>query len=130
MMLDYDLATPREKTRADVALLVLRVMPGILFLLAGITKISSGVGGFVAANVAKAPLPEGLAKAYLYCVPWAEVIVGICLIVGLATRRITFIAFLMVLSFSIAVTKFNPRGAGAPNLMMMAVLICRMLLRH
>ena len=124
MILDYDLSTPKQKTMADLGLLLLRLPLGAYFLVAGVNKTLSGVGAFVNGNIEKAPLPHGLASAYLHCLPFAEMLVGIGIILGFATRWVTLIGLLMVVSFIIAVTKL--KGGGAPfdtNVLILGMLI-------
>ena len=98
----------------DLALLLLRLPIGALFVFAGQMKIFTiGVGKFVAGSMEHVPsyLPPAVGKAYLYCVPWAELIVGICLLLGLMTRAIGLITALMLLSFMMAVTGWkDPQG--------------------
>src|SRR5678810_902670 len=104
MLINYERATPSQKTGVDLGLLLARIPLGILFLLAGINKFRGGIEEFVKGNIDKAPLPHGLASAYLHVVPFAEIIVGACLIIGLLTGIFALIGFLMILSFTIAVT--------------------------
>lgn len=104
MLINYDHLTPRNKTVADVGLLLARIPIGILFFLAGINKIRGGVGVFVKEHIHQGPLPQGLTSAYLHALPFFEVIVGACLILGLFTGIIALIAFFMLLSFTIAAT--------------------------
>jgi putative oxidoreductase len=85
----------------------------VLFAFAGVMKFKMGVGTFVSTFAEKVPsfLPTAIGKAYLYAVPATEFIVGVCLIVGLATRAIGLIASLMLISFMIAVTGIrHPQG--------------------
>ena len=93
----------------DVALLLNRIALGALFLLAGYRKIFPGdkgiieaVSGFANSQVDKAPLPEFLARAYLFTLPFMEVLAGLLLIVGLLTRVWAVIIALMLLSFMMA----------------------------
>jgi uncharacterized membrane protein YphA (DoxX/SURF4 family) len=97
----------------DIAMLLLRLPLGVLFAFAGIMKFKGGVGNFVTQASGAIPsfLPTALGKAYLHAVPFAETLVGVCLIVGLATRAIGLIASLMLISFMIAVTGIrHPQG--------------------
>ena len=99
---------------ADLGLLLLRLPIGVLFVFGGHMKVFKiGVGNFVAGSMEYVPsyLPPAVGKAYLYCVPWAELIVGICLLLGLMTRAIGLITALMLLSFMMAVTGWkDPQG--------------------
>jgi uncharacterized membrane protein YphA (DoxX/SURF4 family) len=118
-----------------LALLVLRLAIGICFLVLGWGKVSgeihSGFGTFANQASASIPswMPHGLGRAYLYCVPWAEVLVGACLIAGFMTRGIGLIATLMLVSFSIAVTGLsNPPMPLHSNVLLIAIAIALMLL--
>lgn len=93
----------------NVALLLCRLSLGFLFFFAGLRKmmpfdsIGSNLSGFVNnAVVPNAPLPEILAKAYGYALPFVELIAGIFLILGLFTRTSATLIGLMLLSFIIA----------------------------
>ena len=54
-------------------------------------------------------------KAYLYAVPWAELLVGILLLVGFVTRFTALITALMLLSFMMAVTGWKDPQGGPFN---------------
>jgi uncharacterized membrane protein YphA (DoxX/SURF4 family) len=103
-----------SRPTTDLGLLLLRLPIGVLFVFAGHMKIfTMGVGNFVAEGMKVVPpyLPPTVGKAYLYCVPWAELIVGICLLLGLMTRAIGLITALMLLSFMMAATGWkDPHG--------------------
>ena len=95
----------------NLGLLLLRVPFGVYLAIAGINKVRGGVGGFVSHGVESIPpfLPEAIGRAYLYAVPWAELLLGIMLVLGVFTRMAGFLAALMVFSFTVAVT-----GIGDP----------------
>ena len=85
-------------TTDDIGKLVLRLTLGILMLLHGIAKISSGVGPILG-MVAKAGLPE----AFGYLVYVGEVLAPILLIVGLWTRPAALVvAVNMVVAVALA----------------------------
>jgi uncharacterized membrane protein YphA (DoxX/SURF4 family) len=118
MVLDYHRATPAQSLAADIGLLLLRLPIGVLFVFAGHMKVFKfGVGNFVAGSLKHIPgyLPQWAGKAYLYAVPWAELLVGICLLLGLATRLIGLITALMLLSFMMAVTGWKDPQGGPFN---------------
>ena len=75
---------------------------------------SMGVSTFVNKTSGAIPsyLPHNIGMAYLHAVPFAEMIVGICLILGLLTRLIGVITALMLLSFMMAVTGFKDPSGG------------------
>jgi uncharacterized membrane protein YphA (DoxX/SURF4 family) len=127
-----DFSTPGQRTTLDLGLLFLRIPLGVMFLNAGVTKVRGGVGNFVNMVMTKPPSfpPPEVARPYLYALPWAEIVVGVCLLLGLFTRFTGLLATLMLLSFMIAVTGF--RGdAGAPfhnNVLLLSIAMCVLLL--
>ena len=104
-----------RQTLVDVGLLLLRVSIGLYLLLAGIGKVrgefNNGFGSFYRGNFSKmqpAWLPDAFAAPYGYALPWAEVIVGALLILGLFGSIAAAITGLMILSFTIALAfQFN-----------------------
>jgi len=118
-----------------LALLVLRLAIGAFFLVLGWSKVSgeihSGMGTFAntASGAIPSWMPHGLGRAYLYCLPWAEVLVGACLIAGFMTRGVGLIATLMLISFSIAVTGMGETNKPfGTNLLLAAIAMAIMLL--
>lgn len=101
---------PSENNLISAALLLNRISLGVLFVLAGVRKlIPAGdasmidkMNGFASYVASQAPLPEALGKAYGYALPWAELIVGITLVIGLFTRVSATLIGLMLVSFIIA----------------------------
>jgi uncharacterized membrane protein YphA (DoxX/SURF4 family) len=122
----------RGSGKVNVALLLLRAPIGIFFALAGATKVAGGVGGFVEKASGTIPpyLPETIGKAYLYAVPWAEIIVGACFVLGVFTRFTGLIASLMLISFTIAATGWRAQGGGPfhTNLILLSITIAIALL--
>ncbi len=93
------------KTLRDLALLANRLSLGLFFLLAGWQKVTNGVGAFyekVFLPLKPAWLPDWFAVPYGHAVPFAEVGVGVLLILGLLGRWAAGIAALMLLSFTVA----------------------------
>jgi thiosulfate dehydrogenase [quinone] large subunit len=122
----------RTSGKVGLALLLLRVPLGLFFLLAGLHKVQGGVGDFVSGASGLIPsfLPNSVGRAYLYAVPWAEIIVGICLIAGLFGRFIAMIVSLMLISFMIAATGIKPSGKEPLqyNIVLLGISLCLMLL--
>jgi len=93
------------------ALLFARVSLAMLFLLAGAKKmIPSAAEGtmqkietFANSVADDAPLPRPLGLAYGYALPFAEIIAGLLLTVGLFGRIAALVITLMLLSFMIAI---------------------------
>lgn len=82
-------------------LLALRLALGGIFITAGIAKLSSQAE-FINSVIGYGILPDSLAKAYGYALPWAELAIGSCLILGLFTRIASALVLPVALSFVIA----------------------------
>jgi uncharacterized membrane protein YphA (DoxX/SURF4 family) len=118
-----------------LALLILRLSIGAFFLILGWAKVSgeihSGLGTFAHGSGAAIPswMPSKLGMGYLYALPWAEVLVGCCLIAGFMTRGIGLVATLMLVSFSIAVTGLGEdKKPFSTNLLLIGIAMALMLL--
>src|SRR5687768_16153113 len=72
----------------SIGLFLARVPLGAYFLLAGVGKLRGGVGKFVESNLsmAREHLPEKWASIFLNTLPYAEIVLGGMLILGLLTR--------------------------------------------
>jgi uncharacterized membrane protein YphA (DoxX/SURF4 family) len=108
------------KPHPNLGLLLMRLPLGGLFVFAGQMKFFKfGYGNFVKASEGAIPhyMPHALGVAYLHAVPFAEVIVGVLLIIGLFTRITAFITALMLLSFMMAATGFTENGGPHPSLL-------------
>ena len=94
----------------DVALLLCRLALGLYFLLAGWFKVlgefREGFGSFYRGpgyqGLEPDFLPELMSKPYGYALPWAELVFGLLLVVGLLSRISAGAIALMMLSFLIA----------------------------
>jgi len=133
MIRDYDNITPGERTGADFGLLVLRLVFGLYFVIAGIHKVSGGTGNFVKFSSDFLPsfMPTAIGKGYLYAVPWLEILVGLGIMLGLLTALSSLIATLMLISFTIAVTGIKSNPPGGPfstNLVFIAVTFALMMI--
>ena len=99
----------------SLGLLLARVPLGAYFVLAGFSKFTApgGVKAFVShfAGAVPAWVPPVAGKYYLQAVPYAEILVGASLVLGVAGRLGGLLASLMLTSFIIAVT-----GVRAANL--------------
>jgi len=82
-------------------LLLLRLALGGIFITAGIAKLSNQAE-FINAVIGYGILPDSLARAYGYALPWAELAIGFCLIMGLFTRIASGLVLPVALSFLIA----------------------------
>jgi thiosulfate dehydrogenase (quinone) large subunit len=89
-----------------LAYALLRIAFGVNFLGHGVFRILSGTGRFAAAtadSMTKSPLPHGMVIAFLSAVPVIETLLGLALILGLATR-VTVVAgavFMWALTFGV-----------------------------
>jgi uncharacterized membrane protein YphA (DoxX/SURF4 family) len=92
----------------SLGLLAARVPLGVYFVIAGFNKLAgdSSLKSFVDGNIGSVPnwFPEALGQAYLYSLPFAEIIVGLALVLGLFGRFAGLLASLMLASFIIAIT--------------------------
>lgn len=115
---------------AGIGIFLSRVLLGLYFLLAGLSKIGGELtdsDGRVAANFGafyRGPayqglepdfLPAALSAPYGYALPWAELVIGLLLMLGLFTRLMGGLTFLMILSFLIAQIYSNGMDGVAPG---------------
>ena len=108
----------------DISLLLGRLALGSYMLLAGWGKITGdgGVSGFVSNGFMKlspAWLPEWFGRPYGYALPFAELILGALLVLGLFTRPAAGLICLVLISIAIAlISQFGikgaPGGGGGP----------------
>jgi uncharacterized membrane protein YphA (DoxX/SURF4 family) len=100
----------------SLGLFLARVPLGAYFVLAGFSKFSApgGVTGFVSKFAKSVPdwAPQAAGRYYLQAIPYAEILVGASLILGVAGRVGALAASLMLASFMIAVT--GVRSANLP----------------
>lgn len=83
------------------ATLLLRLALGLMFLTAGVGKISHGVGGFVQYLLEQFKgtfLPAFFLQSFGYVLPFAETAIGALLLAGLFTRPAFFFASLLSIS--------------------------------
>ena len=112
----------------DVTLLLSRIALGLYLLLAGWGKLmgdfSNGLGSFYRSDAYQGLEPNWLIPAlsapYGYALPWAEVVFGALLIIGLISRISAGAVFLMIVSFLIAqlyadFSKYFAPGPGPFN---------------
>jgi uncharacterized membrane protein YphA (DoxX/SURF4 family) len=107
------LASPRSMS---LGLFLARVPLGAFFVMAGFGKFTApgGVAGFVSKFAGSVPAwaPQVAGRYYLQAVPYAEIVVGASLVLGVAGRLGGLAAALMLASFTIAVT--GVRSANQP----------------
>ena len=98
----------------NFGLFLARVPLGLYFGIAGYLKVKNGLPAFVTTYLPTAQhyLPDGVARGYLNAVPFAEMLVGALLVLGLFTRLGAFLGAVLLVSFTMATgTKFME---GAP----------------
>jgi thiosulfate dehydrogenase [quinone] large subunit len=100
-------ATPTRDQR--LAYLLLRLLTGLDFFGHGFARIFTGthLSGFahwMVGDMAKSPLPPALLLATGYIVPCIELLIGILLILGLATRYALLLALLLMLALMFGIT--------------------------
>lgn len=89
--------------------LVLRVVLGAIFLVAGASKI--GHAAFFAAQIAGFRiLPSAVIAPLALVLPFLEVLLGAYLVVGLFTRTSAWVAAAMLLIFDLAIASAVVRG--------------------
>jgi putative oxidoreductase len=84
-------------------LLALRVALGGIFIAASVPKLQHQTE-FINTVVNYGILPEALAQAYGLVVPWVELLVGCCLVLGIFSRFATIISIPLIASFVVAST--------------------------
>jgi len=87
----------------------LRLILGGIFLAASVTKLQQQTG-FIDTVTSYGILSDGLARVYGLVVPWAELFIGCCLILGIFSRFASALSIPLVLSFMVASSYalFNP----------------------
>jgi uncharacterized membrane protein YphA (DoxX/SURF4 family) len=94
---------------AATILLVIRLYLGLLFLLSAIGKIRNQ-HDFVQGVVEYQILPEKIARIGGLLLPWIEIVIALALIMGFALPLAGVASFLLIGSFTIAVTINLQRG--------------------
>ncbi len=102
------LAAPATREQRQ-AYLLLRLVTGVNFFGHGFARIFTGshLSGFaqgMVKNMATTPLPPSLTLATGYVVPCVELLVGILLILGVATRAALTLALLLMLVLMFGIT--------------------------
>lgn len=82
--------------------LLIRIGIGIYFLMAAIPKIADPLA-FATSIYHYKMLPSWTINAYALIIPWLEVIVGVCLLVGARVRAAAALTTIMLVMFTIAI---------------------------
>jgi putative oxidoreductase len=80
---------------------IFRILVGGVFVIASIDKIAYPEE-FVKIVVSYQITPSEIAQAFSYILPWAELILGIFLLVGLYTKKVSFIVSILLFIFILA----------------------------
>jgi uncharacterized membrane protein YphA (DoxX/SURF4 family) len=92
-----------DRTMNRIAIIVIRTFLGLLFLAAGIPKVGAHLPTLAAVYSYQIVLPDWLATAIAYGLPWVEIGLGLALIAGLL-MPLTLAATAIVLLFFTALT--------------------------
>ncbi len=103
--------TTVETTSTDIAALILRVSTGGLFLIHGLTKLFV----FTPAGTASYFQSLGLPGAFGYLTMLAEILGGLALILGVATRLVSLVMALVLLGAAWFGHVANGFGFGNPG---------------
>lgn len=114
-----------------VAYLLLRLITGMDFFGHGFARIFTGthLGGFahwMVGDMAKSPLPAPLVLATGYVVPCVELVIGVLLLAGLATRFALVLAMLLIVVLMFGITMkqdWNVAGQQLLYGLVLAVLL-------
>ncbi|MBE0479808.1 MAG: DoxX family membrane protein [Dehalococcoidia bacterium] len=82
-------------------ILLLRLVLGGIFIGASIGKLQDQAG-FINAVTGYGILPQSLANAYGLALPWAELFIGCCLVLGVFTTLAAALGFSAAVSFGVA----------------------------
>jgi thiosulfate dehydrogenase [quinone] large subunit len=126
-----DPVLPSSSREQRQAYLLLRLVAGMDFFGHGFARIFTGthLGGFahwMVGDMARAPLPAALVLATGYVVPCIELLVGVLLLLGVATRCALTLALLLMLVLMFGVTmkqEWNIAGQQLLYGLVLAVLL-------
>jgi thiosulfate dehydrogenase (quinone) large subunit len=104
-----DLLAPRVTADQHHAYLLLRLLTGLDFFGHGFVRIFTGthLSGFaqgMVKSMAASPLPPALTLATGYAAPCLELLIGVLLLLGLATRYMLILALLLMMVLMFGVT--------------------------
>ena len=89
--------------------LIFRVILGIIFITAGLAKIADPAR-FLLTLRGFSIFPDTLERFLAVSVPWLELILGLCLLLGLLTRAATLLFALLSGGFTLAILSVIVRG--------------------
>ncbi|MEE8478687.1 MAG: MauE/DoxX family redox-associated membrane protein [Candidatus Neomarinimicrobiota bacterium] len=91
------------KNRLNIIVLMVRILVGGILIYASASKIIDP-GGFARAIDNYHIIPFGLENIMAIILPWLELIVGICLIIGVFIDGAAFLVIIMMVVFISAIT--------------------------
>jgi thiosulfate dehydrogenase [quinone] large subunit len=95
------------KDNKAIAYLLMRLALGVNIFGHGFFRFLSGLSAFAhgaSIPIDKGPLPHSLSMAFLYAVPFVEVVVGLLLILGLFTRVALILGQLNMIALVVGIT--------------------------
>lgn len=108
---------------ANIGLLIIRLVVGFLFLLAGAEKLMD-VEGFINSVKAMGVMSDNLAFIIGFILPFAQIFLGGLFIIGLFTPIVSFFLSLMTLSIIFATGVGDPVHAFSLNWVVLACTLC------
>ncbi|MGE0490860.1 MAG: DoxX family protein [Vulcanimicrobiota bacterium] len=90
-------------------LLFVRIVIGLLFLVAGVSKVSDPAA-FAEAIYNYHLVPARLITLTAITLPWLEVLAGLCLLSGALTRSAALITGVLSLAFAVGISSALARG--------------------
>ena len=106
-----------EKT---LAYALLRITAGVNFIGHGLFRILAGVPQFATAtteHMTKSPLPHAFVYGFAVAIPWIEVVLGIAIVLGLATLPALALSILYIISLTVGVTSNQDWSAAGQQLL-------------
>lgn len=93
----------KMKNGLSIIVLIARLLIGGILIYASFNKIVDP-GGFVKAIANYHIIPFGLENSMAIILPWLELIVGLCLIIGVFIDGAAFLVIIMMVIFIVAIT--------------------------
>ena len=112
----------------SLGLLAARLPVGVLFVMKGYEKFRGrGVTEFVSKHLSDVPgyMPPWFGKLYLTGLPYAEMCIGACMVIGMLSRVAGFLASSLLISFLMIVGVHDPSKAWPfhPNFFFLGVTL-------
>jgi thiosulfate dehydrogenase [quinone] large subunit len=106
-------------TDRQIAYGLMRVMLGMNIALHGISRIYTGVRHFALVETplfVNTPLPPSLVYGYTVALPFAEALIGLCVMVGIGSRYAYIAGFLLMISLTFGSALHQDFGAAGVQL--------------